>query len=225
MKKSILKMMHHRHRPARRVMNSLMFSAVCATILMSGPAQSQAIYRIVGSDGRVTFSDKLPAAAENASVLVPGGRSITPAAVSLPQALREVAGKYPVTLYTSSSCAPCNSGREMLSMRGIPFSEKTVSTAEDSDALQRISGSGLLPLLTIGGQQIKGFSESEWTQYLDFAGYPKTSLLPATYRAPPATPLVSPEKAAPPPQPVQAQPPNVQPEPSVAPANPAGIRF
>ena len=217
--------MHHRHRPARRVLNSLMFSTVYVTVLLSGTAQSQAIYRIVGSDGSVTFSDKLPAAADNASVLVPGGRSVTPAVVALPVALREVAAKYPVTLYTSANCVPCNSGRELLARRGIPFSEKTVSTAEDSDALQRISGSGSLPLLTIGGQQIKGFSESEWTQYLDLAGYPKTSLLPATYRALPAMPLVSPEKPAPPAKPVQAQPPNVQPEPGATPANPAGIRF
>jgi len=217
--------MHHRHRPARRVLNSVIFSAAWATVLLSGTAQSQAIYRIVGSDGSVTFSDKLPAAAENASVLVPGGRSIPPAVVALPLALREVAGKYPVTLYTSANCAPCNSGRELLANRGIPFAEKTVSTTEDSDALQRISGGGSLPLLTIGGQQIKGFSESEWTQYLDFAGYPKTSLLPATYRAPPATPLVAPEKAAPAAKPVETQPPNVQPESGATPANPAGIRF
>jgi len=203
----------------------LLCSAFCAATLLGGPAHAQTIYRIVGSDGSVTFSDKLPTTAGNATVLAPGGKSLGAPAVALPPELREVAGKYPVTLYTAGNCAPCNSGRELLGNRGIPFAEKTIATTEDSEALQRISGSSSLPLLTVGGQQIKGFSESEWTQFLDAAGYPKTSALPATYRATPATPLVSVEKAVPAARPDAAQSPRAQPEPGATSDNPAGIKF
>ena len=77
----------------------------------------------------------------------------------------------------------------MLTNRGIPFIEKAVNTNEDAQALERISGERALPLLTIGGQQLKGFLNQEWSQYLTAAAYPLTSVLPASYRHPARTPL------------------------------------
>ena len=222
-----MKIKNPSRKPGARIFSASLCGGVClAALLLAGATQAQTIYRVVGADGRVTFSDKLPAASDNATVLGAGGRALAVMAVALPAELRQVASKYPVTLYTSSSCAPCNSGRELLSGRGIPFAERTVSTADDSDALQRISGGTSLPFLTIGSQQIKGYSDAEWTQFLDAAGYPKASVLPASYRAPPATPLVVAQQAAPA-APASEAPSPRDPvvEPSAAPPNPAGIRF
>ena len=113
----------------------------------------------------------------------------------------------------------------------MPFTEKTVETNDDIAALQRLAGNNSLPLLTIGGQQLKGFSDSEWSQYLDAAGYPKASQLPASYRRPAATPLVA-RTAAAAPAAQAAEPAEPAPAPagpSVAPqrttTNPTGIRF
>ena len=165
--------------------------AACAGTL--APAQAQQVYRIVGPDGKVTFSDRPPAAsgasssASTANAASAGGA----ASAGLPFELRQVAAKYPVTLYTSDNCAPCISARSLLTTRGVPFAEKTVSTADDSQALQRISGETSLPFMTIGTQQLKGFSDAEWTQYLNAAGYPPSSVLPSSYRFPAATPLVA----------------------------------
>ncbi|WP_114970263.1 glutaredoxin family protein [Rhodoferax ferrireducens] len=196
---------------------------------MAGQAQAQTVYRVVGPDGKVTFSDKPPAASEQATATGAGGKPLGSGGTALPFELRQVASKYPVTLYTSSNCAPCGSGRALLSSRGIPFAEKTVSTSEDSDALQRISGESSLPFLTIGGQQIKGYSDAEWTQFLDAAGYPKASVLPASYRGPAATPLVAVQKPAPAAKPEETQAPRAPAAPSrpavAPPANPAGITF
>ncbi|MEO8122372.1 MAG: glutaredoxin family protein [Rhodoferax sp.] len=196
---------------------------------MAGQAQAQTVYRVVGPDGKVTFSDKPPAASEQATATGAGGKPLGGGGTALPFELRQVASKYPVTLYTSSNCAPCGSGRALLSSRGIPFAEKTVSTSEDSDTLQRISGESSLPFLTIGGQQIKGYSDAEWTQFLDAAGYPKSSVLPASYRGPAATPLVAVQKPAPTAKPEEAQTPRAPAAPSrpavAPPANPAGITF
>jgi glutaredoxin len=158
--------------------------------------QAQQVYRIVGPDGRVTFSDQPPASSSNTKVTTGvGSRAGTDANLaSLSFELREVATKYPVTLYTGNSCGPCSSGRSLLAARGIPFTEKTVTTSEDADALQRLSGEVSLPFMTIGGQQIKGYSDVEWGQFLDAAGYPKTSTLPGSYRNPPASALVASKK-------------------------------
>ena len=192
-------------------------------------ANAQQIYRIVGPDGKVTFSDQPPLdrgtrANTAKAVALPGAGGTDVAA--LPFELRQAASRYPVTLYTSADCGPCGAGRSMLSGRGIPFTEKTVSTREDIEALKRIAGAPSLPFLTIGGQQIKGYSEPEWVQFLDAAGYPATSQLPAGYVQRPASPLVAAQ------EPQLARPAAAAPSPSAAaptpppPAeNPAGIKF
>lgn len=213
---------------------TLAFYALVATgvlLLTAGQAQAQTIYRVVGADGKVTFSDQPPAASAKATATAAAGTSMgANAGAALPFALRQVVSQYPVTLYSADNCAPCNAGRALLSTRGIPFTEKTVNSAEDAQALQRISGESSLPFLTIGGQQIKGYSDSEWTQFLNAAGYPQSSALPASYRNPAATPLVAVQKAGTPAPtgaarvvpPAPAQPSAPAPDPS---ANPAGIKF
>ena len=195
------------------------------------PVHAQQVYRIVGPDGKVTFSDKPPPASAAARVTTPsGGAGGGGASAGLPFELRGVAAKYPVTLYSGANCAPCSTARGYLSNRGIPFSERTISTNEDIDALQRLSGSTNMPLLTIGGQQLKGYSEAEWSQFLDAAGYPKTSQLPAGYRNGVTAPLVAaqaprPAPAAPAPAPAAAPDPQPAPAAGPSPSNPAGIRF
>ncbi|MES2688609.1 MAG: DUF4124 domain-containing protein [Pseudomonadota bacterium] len=203
--------------------------------LSASAASAQQVFRIVGPDGKVTFSDKPPPASSNARVTAAAtdnsARAV--ASSSLPFELRRVASQYPVTLFTGDNCGPCGSARSMLTTRGIPFTEKTVTTNEDSQALQRLSGESMLPFATIGSQQLKGFSDAEWTQFLDAAGYPKSSVLPASYRPPAATPLVAVSTPAVPPatQPGAARPaaaaaPAPTPvTPAATPDNPSGIRF
>lgn len=204
---------------------------LCAAL----PAAAQGVYRIVGPDGRVTFSDQPPpangasAGARSNPSASAGGAATGPA---LPFELRQVATRYPVVLYTGNDCAPCNSGRNLLNARGIPYTEKTVTTADDAEALKRLTGEVSLPFLTIGAQRLRGFSDTEWTQFLNAAGYPAQSALPPGYRRAAATPMVSTSAAAPAAgaQPgtsnnaqAPAQPADIPVEPPVT--NPAGIRF
>ena len=208
----------------RQTLAHLLASVALLASLAS--AHAQTIYRIVGADGRVTFSDKPPVSQDQGKIAGTGvGAAGAASASSLPFELRQVANKYPVTLYTSADCSPCGAGRNLLSGRGIPFNERTITTQEDAAALQRLTGENSLPMLTIGGQRLKGFSDVEWTQYLDAAGYPRASMLPSGYKNAAATPLVTVQKPAerkpePAPAPVEVAP--VQ-EPG--PSNPAGISF
>jgi glutaredoxin len=183
---------------------------------------------VVGPDGRVTFSDKPPVTSGKVTLSEASGNATGGGGAALPYELRQVANKYPVTLYTSINCVPCGTGRSLLSQRGVPFVEKTVNTAEDAAALQRISGENSLPFLTIGAQQIKGYSDAEWTQFLNAAGYPKASTLPASYRTPAATPLVAVQKPVPATKPEETQTqrmPVAPANPVNNSANPAGITF
>ncbi len=207
------------------------FIAACALITCAAAAFAQPVYRIVGPDGKVSFSDKPPV--ESNSKTAPGKSAASGGgapASALPFELRQVASKYPVTLYTGENCSPCQSARSMLITRGVPFTERTVNTNEDIQALQRLSGDSILPFGTIGGQQLKGYSDSEWTQFLNAAGYPTASILPSGFRQAAATPMVAvtaaPVVAAPAARAAGPAPaPAPAAAPAVTPANPSGIRF
>ena len=190
------------------------------------------MYRIVGPDGKVTFSDKPPADEKSkVSAASANANAANTAGGTLPFELRQIASKYPVVLYTGANCPPCDSGRSLLSSRGIPFGERTITTKEDQDQLRRIAGDTSLPYLAIGGQRIRGFSDLEWNQYLDAAGYPKTSQLPASYKRPDPAPLVALQKPAAPASTPKADDKADTATPASAtpsapnPNNPAGITF
>ncbi|MEO8524760.1 MAG: glutaredoxin family protein [Caldimonas sp.] len=149
-------------------------------------------FKVIGPDGKVTYTDREPTSTEG-KVVPLGGRAVAAAAAEpeLPFELRQPMSKYPVTLYvTSTACDPCVSARQMLKQRGIPFNERMVVSAEDSEALERLSGAREAPTLTIGAQTLRGFAAEVWVSYLDAAGYPRESRLPASYQYRPATPIV-----------------------------------
>lgn len=209
-------------------------AALAACALLATATQAQPVYRIVGPDGKVTFSDRAPdAKTPGATPAAGAGAASGDTAAALPYALRQTAARFPVTLYTGKDCAPCTSARNLLVARGIPFTERTVDSNEDLDALKRLSGDTSLPVGTIGSQQLRGFSDTEWTEYLDAAGYPKQSQLPANYRRPAPAPLVAapPATATPAAPAAQAAPPAAaRPAPAARPSgptptNPAGIIF
>lgn len=206
----------------------------CAVFLCTSlGATAQAVYRIVDAEGNVTFSDKPPINPQQGKVTTTGsGAAGTGSNPNLPFELRQITSKYPVILYSAPKCTPCDMGRSFLNARGIPFTERTVSTPEDIDALQRLNGDTSLPSISVGGQRVKGFSSQEWAQYLDAAGYPATSTLPASYKNPAAMPLVilqKPSESTAPKTEEKPPAPTIAPMPATKPAanpnNPAGIVF
>ena len=211
---------------ARSVLGAAMLALVAA------PLWAQQVYRQVDANGRVTFSDKAPSARAEPTATADQPAADPGSDGALPYELRQVVQRYPVTLYTRSDCQPCDAGRNLLTTRGVPYTERTVNSAADTAAMQRMGGQGGLPVLSIGSQQLQGFLDSEWSQYLDAAGYPRSSQLPPGYRQSPPQPLVAlapvPAPAAPstetpaPASPAPAAPPPVQ---GPTADNPAGIRF
>jgi glutaredoxin len=151
-----------------------------AALLCCAALAHAQLYKSVGPDGRVTYSDTPPAAAKQVETRpLPSGAA---SAATLPYELAQVAKAQPVTLYTGDKCAPCDAARSLLAARGVPFTEKTVSSNDDIAVLRSAGGDAQLPFLTIGRSKEKGFEEGAWNTALSAAGYPKTSLLPANWR-------------------------------------------
>jgi glutaredoxin len=189
---------------------------LAAALLAAPVLPAMAVYKIVQPDGSITYTDRPPAT--GSARVVPLGRDAAPAMpeLALPQELRALMQRYPVTLYTSAECAPCDNGRRLLQQRGVPYSERQVSTEEDALALERTVGGRTVPALTIGAQALRGLSETDWTAFLDAAGYPRESRLPRGWQSPVPTPLV--ERS--PVRPQQAAPTARQREAPAAPATP-----
>ena len=195
-----------------------------AALLAATPVH--ALYKVVGPDGKVTYTDTPPPASSGSKVTQLGGSNVNVVTdVALPLELRQVSQRFPVTLYTMKVCEPCDAARTLLRQRGVPFSEKLVITGEDAEALSRVSGGLDMPAATVGAQVLRGYSADAWTGTLDTAGYPRESRLPASYQHPAATPLTQP--------PVAVTAPVARPAPAAAPAAGAeqlpaasnGIRF
>jgi glutaredoxin len=207
----------------KKLIRSLACAAPLAALLVAFPALAQ--YKVVGPDGRVTYTDTPPPSSSGAKVTKLGDRVSVIPQVTLPLELRQAASRFPVTLYTMKVCEPCDAARQLLRTRGVPHSERVVTTSEDSDALQRLTGGRDAPTVTIGSQVLRGLNTDTWNSYLDSAGYPRESRLPANFQHAAATPLTEP----PAPPPATAQRRSDAPEPAEQPAvnrpSPSGIRF
>lgn len=185
-------------------------------------------YKVVGPDGRVTYTDRPPAAEANKVTPMRAGAPVAasaPAAAGsveagLPFELRQLASRFPVTLYSSANCSPCDSARQMLQQRGVPYTERRIVTEEDAAALTRLTAGRTLPSLTVGTQASRGFNADDWGFTLDAAGYPKESRLPRNWQPPPVTPLASREVAPTAAAPAEPAPPPAAPAPAPAPASP-----
>jgi glutaredoxin len=152
-----------------------------ALLLCAGGASAQ-MYKWVDANGKTHFSDQPPPATAKAAPI----KATTGAAsgAQLPYVLAQAARNYPVTLYTTASCTGCDQGRTMLKARGIPFTEKTVSSNEDVQKLTEATGTSNLPALVVGSAKSSGFQASAWNAMLNVALYPETKILPASYQYP-----------------------------------------
>lgn len=198
----------------RSVLNNRIRWSPLLAMLIACCAHAQ--YKVVGPDGKITYTDRPPATGTGKVTALSGRDAGAATDASLPLDLRQPVAKYPVTLYTvSGACDPCQSARQLLRQRGIPFSEKQVQTPEDAEALERLSGGRDAPAVAIGSQFLRGLAPDVWNSYLDAAGYPRESRLPAGYQYAAATPLVEkrdasvsrPATGASQPAPVTAPPP------------------
>jgi glutaredoxin len=193
-----------------------------ALVLAASPAH--ALFKVVGPDGRVTYTDRPPNAVEGK--VQPVNRDGGGAGDSaLPFALRQIATRFPVTLYTTSNCEPCSLARASLVRRGVPFSERIAEAQEDREAWTRLVGGPEAPALRVGGQVLRGYTPSTWDETLDLAGYPKASLLPANWQPPAAQPLVDRRASTGPNLTPQSLPVPSSPAPVDPRSNPSGIRF
>lgn len=199
------------------MLRALLCAAAC---MAAGP--SFALYKVVGPDGKVTYTDRPPAATQGRISPLNARTGQAEDSGALPAEVRQAASRYPVTLYTiATGCEPCGAARELLRKRGIPHVERQVMGPEDGEAFVKITGGRDAPVLAIGAQQLKGLTPDTWNSYLDSAGYPRESKLPPGYAFASPQPLTDRQSVTPKPA---AAAPAEAPAADTTPA-PGSIRF
>lgn len=163
--------------------------------LSLGPATAAwAVYKLVGPNGSVTFTDVPPSSGDASSLpgTAPSATSPSGDSGALPAKLRTLQQRAPVIVYTAPDCKACSDGIQLLRQRGIPYRAKTVASPQDAQAFKALDPDLRVPLLSVAGVRLTpGFNADAWNQALDAAGYPAHSELPKGYRFPVPAPLVA----------------------------------
>jgi glutaredoxin len=179
-------------------------------LLVIAEAVAAQVYKWKDEHGVTHYGDTPPARGK--AELLQGAAPAPPQAASqaatagpiLPYELARAAQAAPVLLYTTARCDACDQGRALLRERGIPFTEYTVSTADDEKQLHQVSGGKSdLPLLLVGSRKLAGFQAAAWQEALSAAAYPRQKMLPPGYQY--AAPQAAGAAAAAPTAPVRAQ--------------------
>ncbi len=151
-------------------------AAVAAVAATAGAyAQDQQVYRYVDKDGRVVYSDRMPARGYYGVEAKRLDANIIEND-ELPLAARQAQERFPVTLYTFACGVVCTSAEALLNRRGVPFTTVAADTPQGAEKLSKATGELRVPVLQIGDKNfIKGYSEPQWQAALDEAGYPKAA--------------------------------------------------
>ena len=149
---------------------------IVAALVAATLADAQTTYRWIDkSSGKTLFSDQPPPPGASRVVKQTGAQPGDEP--QLPYATRQAAAKFPVTLYTTASCADaCQQARDLLIRRGVPFTEKQLKNEAEFAELTRLLGSEAgFPSLSVGRQYLRGLANDAWNELLDLAGYPKSA--------------------------------------------------
>jgi len=147
---------------------------IIALFVLAAPfATAAKVYQWKDANGNVVFSDQPPPGQQaqqkdvQANVMQTSGGSFT---------TREAVRKSPVILWANSCGPDCDSARALLGKRGIPYGLRNPQASPaDYDALNKIAGAAVVPVLQVGSNVLKGFNEENWQAAIDQAGYPKSA--------------------------------------------------
>ena len=142
--------------------------ALCA-LLVSIPASADPVYRIVGPDGRVEYTNKPPAGAKATPVQTrinsySGAPTVSGSASA-------GATRPEIKMFATDWCPYCRRAQAYLAQRGIRYTHVDIEKSGSGRAeYDRLGGKGV-PVILVGGQRMNGFSEERLSQMLRSAGY------------------------------------------------------
>ncbi|MBI1891167.1 MAG: glutaredoxin family protein [Burkholderiales bacterium] len=144
--------------------------ALCA-ITFAAPGLAQTLYKSVGPDGRITYSDRPPVEGKIQKTLtfdnLPSSSLPAPTSSQLeqarkPQAAAPSTARGQVVLFSAAWCGYCKKAKAYLASRGVAYREFDVDTTEGKAEFVRAGGSRGIPLILAGDHRLQGFSQEAY---------------------------------------------------------------
>ena len=144
----------------------------CGLLVASlGTVSAQTLYKSVGADGRVVYSDQPPASGaagkalnlDNLPVSVVQGIAPAPRAAPgtpiEPPAAQAARGD--VLLYMAQWCGYCRAAKGYLGRKGIAYKEFDIDTPAGKAAFSKLGERGI-PVLLTQGRKVSGFTPQSY---------------------------------------------------------------
>ena len=133
-------------------MNKLM--AIGFLLLLFFDVEAHAVvYKIIGADGRVSYTDKEPPPTEKTEKLKLQTYTGTPSVSSLKDAVKRV------TILSAQWCGVCTRAKAYMTKRKIDFEEWDIDKSDYARAKMNELGAKGVPVILVGKQKMVGFSE------------------------------------------------------------------
>ena len=150
---------------------------VLAFICIGSPiSHAQTLYKSVGPDGKITYSDKPPISGNVEKKLtfrnlpstkLPASASGKTAQADNKKATNKTqANVGAVTLYTASWCGYCRQAKAYLASQRINYREVDIESESGMVEFSQAGGSGAVPLLIAGKESLQGFSPEAYDDIL-----------------------------------------------------------
>ena len=139
---------------------------------MTSPATAETLYKSVGPDGRVVYSDRPPANGRIEKTMIFENLPSTPLPAAAVAHLEQIRKTEPlsasnmatsgIVLYSATWCGYCKQAKAYLAGRGVHYQEFDVDTKTGMAAYAQAGGRKGVPLLFADGQLVQGFSRAAY---------------------------------------------------------------
>ncbi len=154
----------------------LVLLAGALVLLAAATTQAETLYKVVGADGKITYTDRPPADAKSTTKMqfADGPSTPLPASVLKYQAelRKSMQGRLDqakksdlsgtTTLFSATWCGYCTRAKAYLNAKGIRYQEIDIDTPEGSRSYVEAGGARGVPLLMLDNQRVQGFSEATY---------------------------------------------------------------
>lgn len=154
---------------------SLSVNAVVAAMLIAlaaaVTAAEKTLYKTVGPDGQIVYSDKPPTQGRVEKTMKFEDLPATPLPVARSAYLEwlktrpSIAAAPPageVQLFSAAWCGYCRRAKAWLGAKGVAYREFDIDTPAGMAAYAAAGGGKGVPLLVKGGQRVQGFAEAAY---------------------------------------------------------------
>ncbi|MEO8185932.1 MAG: glutaredoxin family protein [Burkholderiaceae bacterium] len=151
-------------------------SAVCLlSLALAMSASAETVYKVVGPDGEITYSDKPPSDRARTNTLEFRNLPSSPLPAHVLRFREQLeksaesrisAARAPragdVALFTASWCGHCKRAKAHLAAAQIGYVEYDIESVDGMRAFIGAGGSGGVPLLVAGDRRIQGYSAAAY---------------------------------------------------------------